>query len=233
MSKLKKILLLPIIMFFSLSLFSQRFNGGFVIGGCASTLSGSLVDSLSNQVGTKFFSKPGFNVGIFTNIYFTDRAALDMEISYIQKGSRKIPGPNDTVAGTVYQSKIAMHYITLPIHFRYDFTKRFAAFTGPNIGVLVSYKYTQNYIDFTSDIEPFNTFDWSWDFGVNFRILYSLSLDVKYSTTFFLTPVRSYNNTESWKFGPFAKQFWQRGQCNQLIDFTLRWTIFGNKDIGN
>ena len=212
----------------NLQVFSQRFNGGIVLGMDAAHLTGSFVDSTSNSVGTRFFSKPGLNAGIFTNIYFDDNNVLDFEISYIQKGSRKIPGPNDTVPGKVWKTSTTMHYIILPIHYRYNFSQRISAFTGPNIGVLLGYKFMQNEIDFTDDIPPFSKFDFSWDFGVGIQLLYNISLDIKYSSTIFLLPVRSYNN-DGFKFGPFAKQFWVKGQYNQLIDFTFRWTIFRSR----
>ncbi|MBO4743891.1 MAG: PorT family protein [Bacteroidales bacterium] len=211
---------------------SQRFNGGLIIGGCASHLTGSLVDSTST-IGTKFFSKPGLNAGVFTDIYFDDKSSLGFEISYIQKGSRKVPGPNDTIPGQVYEAKTALHYITIPVHYSYTFNERFSAFTGPNIGLLLRKlcKIEQNYIDFTADyIDQFSSFDFSWDFGVNIKLLYRLSLDIKFSSTFFLTPVRSYHNPEGWKFGPFAKQFWVKGQYNQLVDFTFRWTLWGSQN---
>ena len=212
--------------------FGQSFNGGLVFGLCASHTTGSFVDPVTYDEEATFnrsFSKPGINAGVFTNLYFTDNQAIDFEISFIQKGARKVPNKNDTLSGQVYESTLRLNYITIPIHYKYELSNYFSAFAGPNIGLLLSHSYTQNYID-QSYILKFNRFDFSVDIGVVVKLLARLSLDVKYSATFFLLPIRSYNNPDSWSYGPFAKQFWQRGQCNQLLDFTLRWTLFGSKD---
>lgn len=227
-----------IVLFFMLTFCAvgQRFNGGLVFGICASHLTGTLVDSVSNNVGTKFFSKPGLNVGVYTNLYFDNRSAVDFEISYIQKGSRKVPGASDTLPNQVYQTKTSLHYITLPVHYSYKVSDNISVFTGPNVGIMLRglCKFEQNYIDFTDQMESYidamSKVDFSWDFGVNLKLLQNLSLDIKYSSTFFLTPIRSYNNKDAWKFGPLSKQFWVKGQYNQLFDFTLRWMLFGEDD---
>ncbi len=229
----KKLLITFILICFSIVGFAQKFNGGALFGLAATHTTGTLINADSTDFDSpamfsRVFSKPGLNVGIFTNFYITDNSVLDLEVSFMQKGSRKVPTRADTIAGTVYQSKLSLNYITIPIHYRYIFNDYWSGYVGPNIGFLISSKFTQNYLDF-SDLYDFNLIDLSFDIGMGIAIVKDLTLDVKYSGTFFLTPIRSYENNQSWQYGPFSKQFWQKGQCNQVIAFTLRWVIWGKE----
>ncbi|MDD4142406.1 MAG: outer membrane beta-barrel protein [Bacteroidales bacterium] len=214
----------------SCSIYAQSYNGGIVLGACASHTTGyNIADSSifsSNSMITKVFQKPGLNVGFFTNLSITEHSIIDFEISYIQKGARCI----DTAStASIYQSVLRLHYITIPIHYKYKFNNYFSVFAGPNLGILMKYRYFQNYIEYSDLYDNISPVDFALDIGFSVGLLEKLSIDVKYSGTFFLTPILSYNNPDSWSLGPFSKQFWQKGQCNQLIAFTLRWVFFGKE----
>ncbi|MDL2227388.1 PorT family protein [Odoribacter sp. OttesenSCG-928-L07] len=234
---MKKLLLLIAFAVSSVILFSQSFDGGLTFGVNASHTTGTYVDSTllgqnSNMMFNRSFSKPGLNVGVFTNLYLSKRSALDLEVAYTQKGSRKIPNANDTLPGTVYETRLSLHYITVPIHYKFIASDRITMFAGPNVGILVGHKFTQNFMDFSNYYDDLSKLDLSIDIGAEVFLLERLILNIKYSATFFLTPIRSYNNPQAWSYGPFSKPFWQRGQCNQLFGISLRWVFFGNKEFG-
>lgn len=228
----KKITFIFIIsILFVSALNAQRFNGGLLIGITASHTTGTLEDSVSFDSPAMFsraFSKPGITGGVFTNLFLTDHSSIDLAVSYILKGSRKVPFKGDTIPGQVYESRLNLHYLTIPIHYRYNMNNYWSVFIGPNIGFLLGHKFTQNYMDM-SDLYKFRLIDFAIDIGMGVAIFRNLYLDFNYSSTFFLTPIRSYNNKLSWKFGPFSKQFWEKGQCNRLFAFTLRWIIWGKE----
>ena len=104
---------------------AQRFHGGLTAGVAASQVSG---DNLSG------FNKAGLYAGGFVNVVLSEKSALQLEMYYIQKGSRKNQRPkvNDY---TVY--KLNLQYIEMPLLYRWQFSRRFSLYLGPALGVLV------------------------------------------------------------------------------------------------
>jgi len=88
---------------------AQRFNGGVFGGLTASEVSG---DNLSGP------SKLGFNAGIYTNLKINDHAAVEMEIMYIQKGSKRNPTVNNS-----YQYRFHLEYVEIPLLYKFSFAK--------------------------------------------------------------------------------------------------------------
>ncbi|MDR2083637.1 MAG: PorT family protein [Bacteroidales bacterium] len=232
---MRKIILITIFVISSGFLFSQSFDGGLLVGVIASHTTGTYVGDApgsynNGSLFNKSFSKPGITVGFFTNLFFTPRSALDFEISYTQKGSRKIPKSNDTIPGQVYETRLNLHYITIPIHYKFIASNRVTMFVGPNLGILIGHKHVQDYMDYSYMYDDLSKLDLAIDLGAEIYIIDQLILNLKYSATFFLTPIRSYNNSNTWSYGPFNKLFWQKGQCNQLFAISIRWVFMGNRD---
>ena len=236
MKHIRKLILTLTFVIFSGTLFSQSFDAGVLLGVIASHTTGTYVDSTSfGSDGSLFqrsFSKPGLTVGFFSNLFITPRSAIDFEVSYTQKGSNKIPRAKDSLPNTVYETKLSLHYITIPIHYKFVASDRITMFAGPNFGILVGHKHTQNGMDYSFMFDDLSKLDFSVDLGAEIFIIEQLILNVKYSATFFLTPIRSYNNPDAWSYGPFSKPFWQRGHCNQLFAISLRWVFMGNREFG-
>jgi hypothetical protein len=123
---MKRIFFIIILGLFTTFSYSQKFHGGLFAGIAASQISG---DQSSG------YNKAGLFAGGFTNYHFTEKLAIQLEISFIQKGSRKLPHPkvNDY---TIY--KLNLMYVELPLLFKWDFSKRFYLEVGPSIGVLIN-----------------------------------------------------------------------------------------------
>lgn len=209
---MKKILL--IILLLSLGFFSrvsaQQFNGGIIGGISASEISG---DYLAGP------NKLGAYAGAFANIYIADRSALQMEIDFVQKGSRKVPDANDTIAGATYDYKLVLNYINVPVLYRYDWTEFISVEAGPSIGLLLdSYEMVNGWEDDNVSGGDFNFLDLGVDVGLSFRFLLNWELNVRYSNTFFMTPVRPHAGN--------AQTFFNRGQLNEVLSFTLHYTMF-------
>ncbi|HPE86010.1 MAG: porin family protein [Bacteroidales bacterium] len=209
---MKKILPLFIffIVFYTYSVFSQQFNGGFVGGISASEVSG---DYLSGP------NKLGAYAGVFANIYIAERSSFQMEIDYVQKGSRKVPDASDTIPGLVYDYKLVLNYINIPLLYKYDWTNYLSFEAGPSVGLLLdSYEMSNGYINDEVYGGKFNFFDFGLDFGLSLRFLLNWELNVRYSNTVFLTPVRPHAGN--------AQTFLNRGQLNEVLSFTLHYTFF-------
>jgi hypothetical protein len=197
-------------LFFAFKGYGQQFNGGIIGGISASEISG---DYLAGP------NKLGAYAGAFANIYISDRSALQMEIDFVQKGSRKIPDAGDTIAGQTYDYKLVLNYINVPILYRYDWTKFISFEAGPSIGLLLdSYEMVNGWENDDVYGGDFNFFDFGIDLGMNFRFLMNWELNVRYSNTIFLTPVRPHAGN--------AQTFFNRGQLNEVLSFTLHYTMF-------
>ena len=101
-----------IIITVSISVYSQDFNGG-VLGGINATQ--VFGDSYSGP------NKAGLYLGVFVNRYFSKRSSVQLELDYIQKGSRKNP---DGSTGDYDTYLLRLNYIELPVLYKYDFAEK-------------------------------------------------------------------------------------------------------------
>lgn len=108
--------------------FSQQFDGGILAGGALSQVDGD------NWVG---FSKVGFLAGAFVNLELSPNSSLQLEMEYIQKGSKK---------SSYYQENdfhdylLRIHYLEIPVLYQFTFLKRMQLEAGPAVDVLLGYQ---------------------------------------------------------------------------------------------
>ena len=188
-----------ILLFIMKPLYSQDFNGGALAGFNLSEISGDFVTGPN---------KFGFYGGLFINRYISDRASLQLEIDYVQKGSNK---PPDSISYSYYI--LRLHYIELHLYYKYDI-KKFTIEAGASLGYLAkSYEEADGWeID-----DPFNEFDFSVGIGLYYKFSKNLSANLRYSNTVY-PPVRN---------SPSGNTFFLRkGQYNEVVSLTLHYTIF-------
>ena len=94
-----KSLLLLLLLFVSITSYSQAFFGGVALGGTTSQIDGDHNNG---------FHKIGFTGGAFVGLELSDIFETQFEIKYIQKGSR-------SSADDPYQFTIRLDYIELPL----------------------------------------------------------------------------------------------------------------------
>jgi len=178
---MKKIYLFLIVTFvaFSFSAKAQDFNGG-VLGGIAMTqISG---DNLSG------FNKVGLYLGAYVNRYFSDKSSLQMELDFIQKGSRKNPNAKKNDYSTYL---LRLNYIEIPVSYKYDFSKNGTLEGGLSLGVLVN-SYEEANETTTISGGEFNRTDYSWHIGGYYTLMENLRINVRYSNSFI--PVRDHSS---------------------------------------
>lgn len=114
-----KRLIIIIFLIFPLCIFSQKFNGGAMLGGLVSQVDGD------NWEG---YDKFGFLAGAYVSLRVSEHSSFQMEMEYIQKGARKNANleKNDP---TSYLARI--HYLEIPLLYQYTFLKRVQAEAGP------------------------------------------------------------------------------------------------------
>lgn len=200
-----KNLLLTLTIFFSINayLHAQEFNGGFLAGVAAAEISGDRLEGPN---------KAGIYVGGFVNRYFTDRSSAQLELNFIQKGSRN----NDSAA--VYQNQdyiLRLNYVELVLHYKWDFEKRFTLEGGLSLGYLINkppYEYAggQRLTD-----PPFTDFDLSFNIGLYYAITERWQFNLRYSNS--ILYVREHSQGQ--------KKGLNRGQYNEVLSFTFHYTF--------
>ena len=138
---LNKYTILLIVLSSVLTASSQQFHGG-VTGGIAGTQVAG--DTYSG------YNKAGIFLGGYVSIDVGEKSALQMELTYFQKGSRENPREKNG-----YQSYILrVNYIEMPLLYQYKAGK-FIIEGGPSAGFLLGY-YEEVNQDVISDTPDYN-----------------------------------------------------------------------------
>lgn len=193
-----------IIFFTTVTYFSgsaQRFNGGILAGLSGSEISGDRLEGPN---------KAGIYAGGFVNFYFTERSSIQMELDFIQKGSRKNP---DTINYESYILRI--NYVELPVHYKYDFGERWTLETGLSLGVLISKYEEVNEIVQENVYPAFKDRDLSFNIGLFYSLIERLRLNIRYSNS--ILAVRPHSGGQTYR--------WNKGQYNEVLSFTLHYDL--------
>lgn len=178
---------------------AQSFNGGFLAGIGAAEISGDRLEGPN---------KPGIYAGAFVNRYFTERSSAQMELSFVQKGSRKNP---DSLDYSTYL--LRLNYVELFVNYKWDFGKMFTLEVGPSLGVLIkSYEEADGFI---LTEPPFNATDLNGNFGLFIWLTEHWQFNVRYSNS--ILAVRPHSQGQTYR--------WNRGQYNEVLSFTFHYTF--------
>jgi len=197
----KKLLLISLLIIAAVATKAQEFNGGILAGIAGTEISG---DRLSGP------NKAGIYAGAYVNRYFSQRSSVQMELDYIQKGSRSNPDSTNN-----FQSYLLrLNYIELPVHYRYDFIEQASVETGLSLGVLVhSYEEANGY-EWTSGPD-FKPIDLSFNIGLFYSLTEDLRINVRYSNS--ILAVRPHSQGQTYR--------WNKGQYNEVLSFVLFYNL--------
>lgn len=197
-----KFTILSIIFILSFStLIAQEFKGG-VLGGLATTeVSG---DRLQGP------NKAGVYAGVFVNRYFTPTSSIQMELDFIQKGSRENPDSTNNF----HSYLLRVNYVEMPVHYRYDFHEKACFEAGLSLGVLIhDYELADGY-EWVSGQEM-GQFDLSANIGVFYSLTERLRINVRYSNS--VLPIRPHPGGATWRA--------DKGQYNEVLSFVLFYEL--------
>jgi hypothetical protein len=213
----KKLLLASGFWFLAVFAFSQQFKAGILAGIATSQVDG---DTYS-----------GYNkAGIFTGMFLTSRFAAKskwsaaFEITYIQKGSWKIPHPDK---GDFADYKLKLDYAEVPLLVKYDFNfsdsaeeqhRSFTLFGGMAFGTLVHSEESDASGVLPQGV-PFQKTDLSTILGLSYSISEHIGFDTH--TEYSVRPVRKGGNItyyQNWTY-----RFFKPGYYNNLIVFALHY----------
>jgi hypothetical protein len=196
---LKKLIFFLFLFYTSCSL-AQEFNGGLRVGIAGSQVNG---DRLSG------FDKGGIIFGGFVNRKLSEHFNAQMEIVYIQKGSRK---PTDQMTNTFYL--LRLNYIEVPLMLHWFVSKKIALTAGPSVGTLIGSHEENEYQVFESGSQ-FKKFELSANAGIIYRLSDKWNFDGRYSAS--LSTIRP--------FPGVSTAFFDQGQYNIVIEFSLLYSF--------
>jgi hypothetical protein len=193
------ILLLP------LSGFTQKFNGGILLGGDISQVDGDTWDG---------YYKVGLIGGGFVSLQVSPHSSFQMELEYIQKGSRKNSDP-EKGDNTMYL--LRLHYIEIPLLYQYTFARRFSAEIGPAADITIgSYEETEN--GEVTNTVPLRPVTLCGIIGVSGYITHHLKANFRFNYS--LISIR--DATAPYPPG-YRKILFEWGQYNNVLSLSFSW----------
>ncbi|MEA3318342.1 MAG: porin family protein [Bacteroidota bacterium] len=201
---MKKVLIVAFILISNLS-FSQKFGGGILGGMAVSQLDG---DSWGG------YHKAGLYFGVFTNAKLNKKFWTQLELAYIQKGSKS----NSKEPNYVYY-KCKLNYIQMPLLLKYNINNKINA----EIGIAEGFLRNAYEDDGGGDIEPDIAFD-KWETSVIIGASYKFTdrINANVRINYSLIPIRNH---------PGGQSFWlNNGQYNNVLSFSLYYKIVDAED---
>ena len=205
------LVILFIILFGSLTSFSQVFKTGLILG-----ISGSQVEG----DGYAGYNKLGFIAGAFTNTNLSEKWSTQFEIYFINKGSFKAAHPDK---GDYRQFDLNINYIEVPIALRYNY-KKFMLELGLYGSKFLSYHMKDEYGERKITQYPFKSFDFGGLIGLSYWINDHFIFNLRSKNS--IIPIRDFLNYDQ-NIGISNKLF-NRGWYNVDLNFTIRYQFGKN-----
>jgi len=193
------------LLFVPSALFSQRFNAGILAGGLVSQVDGDTYDG---------YHKFGFLAGAFVNLRVSKHSSFQMEMQYIQKGSRNA---NDSAHMSDNTYLLRIHYLEIPVLYQYTFGKRFAAEIGPAMDVTLG-SYEESNLQEVQNTVPMRPVTLAGIVGVSGYITPHLKATFRFNYS--LLSIR--NASAPYPPG-YRKILFEWGQYNNVLSLSLSW----------
>ncbi|MBE9491624.1 MAG: PorT family protein, partial [Bacteroidetes bacterium] len=150
-------------------------------------------------------NKAGLFAGGYVNLEFGRRSAFQMELEYIQKGSRKNP---DHSKDDYDSYLLRLGYVELPVLYQFKIKDWLSIETGPSIGFL--FHYYEKVDEQEQEPNPdFCKVTYSWNIGINFIITDRILINFRSNNS--LVNIRTDRVTGD------VRRFWAYGEYNDIF----------------
>lgn len=187
---------------FSIPLLSQNFNGGVLLGADVSQLDGD------NYGG---YNKIGLLGGGFVSLDVSDHSSFQLEMEYIQKGSRIDSGANTFL--------FRFHYLEIPLLYQYSIGKRFSLEAGPAADVLLGSREESDGGEPPIRI-PLRKITLAGIYGGSYFLTPHLKVNIR--VNYSLLSIRETGSKYTYPPG-YRKIFFEKGQYNNVLSLSLLW----------
>ena len=191
--------LLLISFLFSLITFSQEFRAGIITGINTSQVSG---DNLAG------FNKLGIRTGVFLNTEI-DNLIAQIELQYINKGSRELIDENDFDEGYKFQ----LNYAEMPMSIKIKTYSNVFIELGLSIGHLLSSSEQIN--GYEENGLEVNKIEYSTHVGIDYLINEKITLNTRIANS--ISPIRQHNSGQTY--------LWNKGQYNTSLSFIIYYYL--------
>ena len=207
---LKNFVILYLFIFLNCTSKAQSFGGGGILGISSSQVGG---DNLSG------FNKAGLLIGIFTNKSISEFLKVQMEITYIQKGSNN-PNMNDYDNKNYLKEDISSSYIEAPILLQYNHNEKIKLEGGGIIGFLIDgyYNDSNGKISNYNNINPFINYDFGLILGVTYKYSKKINLNTRISNSILPIGTEDYQNQSTYNS-------YTKGKYNSVLSFSLYYNL--------
>jgi len=207
------ILFLFLIFFLRIDLIAQRFDGGILAGGLISQVDGD---------DWKGYNKVGYLAGGFVHLELSPHSSLQLEMEYIQKGSRK---PANFDSGDYKTYLLRLHYLEIPLLYQFTFLKRLSVEVGPAADILLGYS-EQGDGQEVPNRYPFRRVTLSGIVGVSGYITRHLKATIRFNYSLLsLRQPQPDRRPEAWR-----KVLFEWGQYNNVLSLSVSYQFKGRKN---
>lgn len=182
-------------------LFSQKFHGGVTAGLAATQVAG---DTYSG------YKKAGIFLGGYVSLDISKKSALQMELTYFQKGSRSNPDSSNNFQQYIFRA----NYIEMPLLYMFKAGK-FIVHAGPSLGFLMGHFEEADY-QRLDNLEGYNKpAAVTLQINLGMRYYFTEKFGADFRTNNSLLNIRSRNATgDVWRI-------WTYGQFHDSLVFSL------------
>ena len=195
--------------FLTLSIQAQNFGGGVILGLSASQVGG---DNLGG------FNKAGLLTGVFANKSISELLSFQMEMTYIQKGSKN-PNMNKPEHLNYLREDISSSYIEVPLLLQYN-QSEILKIEG---GVQLAYLIDGYYNDYLGKIayqnsSPFIKYDIGLLLGLDYAYSKNISLNTRISNSILPIGAEDYVHPSSFNSS-------RKGKYNSVLSFAIHYNF--------
>ena len=191
------------LLFTSITMSAQRFNGGLIVGGVVSQVDGDSYDG---------YHKYGYLAGAMVSLKISEHSSFQMELEYIQKGSRR---NGDSLSPETYLMRL--HYIEIPVLYQYTFLKRLSVEFGPALDISIGSLEKTNGLEVenTVQLRPLTI---GGILGINCDIIKRLKVNFRFGYS--LISIRK-NPAPMPYPASYRHILFEKGQYNNLMSLSL------------
>jgi hypothetical protein len=198
-------LLFLFFLFIATGVYAQSFRAGLQLGLAATQVTG---DQLSG------FHKVGMFGGVFVNYPTGHLGDFQLELNYIQKGSRKNAHPDE---GDYEKYIMRLNYVALPFFYKFKIKEKLSIEIGAEFAYLINSKEFDIYGAITPDPrkEDFSNVDLSAFAGVGIKFYEHFRFIFRYSYS--IKPIRPKPDSS------LPLTYYDAGQFNEVVITSIQY----------